>query len=63
MATPGRPNPSSILLALQIERAKDIIAEAGTLTISERIELLEQAMNITAEEARELVYRVAGWRT
>ena len=51
-----------ILLALQIERAKDIIADGGPLTISERIKLLQEAMNISAEEAHELVYWVAGWK-
>jgi hypothetical protein len=51
-----------ILIALQIERAKDIIADGGALTISERINLLQDAMNISAEEAHELVYRVAGWK-
>jgi hypothetical protein len=51
-----------ILLALQIERAKDIIAAGDLLTIGERMKLLQEAMNISAEEAHELVYWVAGWK-
>ena len=51
-----------ILLALQIERAKDIIEDAGPLTISEQIKLLQEAMDISAGEAHELVSWVAGWK-
>jgi hypothetical protein len=51
-----------ILLTLQIERAKDIIADVGPLTISERITLLQKAMDISVDEAHELVYWVAGWK-
>jgi len=61
MAAEKRKHPG-ILVALQIERAKDIISEAGALTINDRIKLLEKAMDISAEEAHELVYWVAGWK-
>ena len=62
MAAPGRPTPIGILLALQIERARNIIGAAGPLTIGERVELLEETLGISEEEAHELVYRVAGWK-
>ncbi len=60
MAAAGRPNPT--LLALQIERAKDVISGTEVYTIGELVKLLEEAMDIGEQESRELVYRITGWK-